>query len=107
MMLYILLQRDAFLNNNISYTYVIILSYIFEGFRMLTQEEEIPDGWRLASLHDTSKYEEEAREAITEEWGICTLVDGKICGPGYKFEIETGSFFDLGHKLATNKGSGM
>ena len=73
---------------------------------MLTREEEIPDGWRLASLHDTSKYEEEAREAITEEWGICTLVDGKICGPGYKFEIETGSFFDLGHKLVTNKGSG-
>lgn len=76
------------------------------GFRMLTQDEEIPDGWRLASLHDTSKYEEEAREAITLEWGICTLVDGKIGGPGYKFEVETGSFFDLGHKLVTNKGSG-
>ena len=73
---------------------------------MLTREEEIPNGWRLASLHDVSKHEEEAHEAFTEEWGRCTLVDGQIKGPGYKFEIETGSFFDLGHKLVTNKGSG-
>ena len=87
-----------------------IVSYLpiyRKGFRMLAREEEIQNGWRLASLNDVTKHEEEAREAINIEWGICTLVDGQIKGPGYKFEVEKGSFFDLGHKLATNKGSGM
>ena len=53
-----------------------------------------------------TKYEEEAREAIMMEWGICTLIDGQIKGRGYKFETEKGSFFELGHKLVTNVSSG-
>ena len=73
---------------------------------MLRQEEEIPTGWRLASLHDVSKYQDKAREAINLQWGICSLVDGKICGAGYKFEVEKGRYPDLGHKLITNSSIG-
>ena len=69
---------------------------------MLTRAEAIPYGWRLASIQDVAKHEEDAKNAISLEWGICTLADGRIKGPGYNFEVERGSFFDLGHKLVAN-----
>ena len=46
-----------------------------------------------------------SRKAIDGEWAICMLVDGKICGPGYGFEVQKGSF-DCGDKLITNMCSG-
>ena len=75
---------------------------------MLFRHDKIPNGWRLASSQDVSKYEKEAREAINSRWAICTLVDGKIKGPGYKFKVENGGTqnIDLGCKLVTNVGSG-
>ena len=69
---------------------------------MLTRAEAIPCGWRLASIQDVTKHEEDAKNAISLEWGICTLADGRIKGPGYDFAVERGSFFDLGHKLVAN-----
>ena len=74
---------------------------------MLTRAEAIPTGWRLASIQDIAKHEEVAKNAITLEWAICTLADGKISGPGYSFDVEKGSFFDLGHKLVANISLGM
>ena len=73
----------------------------FVHFRLLTQDEELPTGWRLASIQDVTKYKEEVRTAINIEWGICTLMDGKIKAPEYKFETEKGSFFDLGYNYKT------
>ena len=73
-----------------------------QRFQMLERAEAIPNGWRLATIHDVLQHEEEAHSAIYLEWGICTLADGKISGSGYQFKIEQGSFFDLGHKLVAN-----
>ena len=76
---------------------------------MLGQEEIIPSGWSLASIQDVTEHQKKARNAIRimgMEWAVCTLVDGKISGPGYNFVVEKGSFFDLGHKLIMNKQSG-
>ena len=69
---------------------------------MLTRAEAIPYGWRLASIQDVAEHGEDAKSAISLEWGICTLADGRIKGPGYDFAVERGSFFDLGHKLVAN-----
>ena len=79
-----------------------------EGFRMLSRHDKIPNGWRLASVHDVTKYEKEAREAINSRWAICTLVDGQIKGSGYKFKVEIGGVQDigLGCRLVTNVESG-
>ena len=75
---------------------------------MLSRLDKIPNGWRLASSQDVSKYEKEAREAISGRWAICTLLDGKIKGSGHKFEVEMGGVKDteLGCKLVTNLGPG-
>ena len=73
-----------------------------QRFQMLERAEAIPNGYRLASIHDVLQHEEEAHSAIYLEWGICTLADGRISGSGYQFKIEQGSFFDLGHKLIAN-----
>ena len=76
---------------------------------MLDQGEIIPSGWSLASIQDVTEHQEEAHKAIrimNMDWAICTLVDGKISGPGYNFVVEKGSFFDLGHKLIINKEPG-
>ena len=69
---------------------------------MMKQSEAIPDGWRVASLDDVSKYRQKAHSAINLQWAICTLDDGKITGPGYNYETEQGCFPNLGHKLAIN-----
>ena len=67
----------------------------------MNKGQAIPRGWRLASVNDVVKYHVLARKAIDGEWAICMLVDGKICGPGYGFEVQKG-FFDCGDKLITN-----
>ena len=71
----------------------------------MKKDEAIPSGWRLASVHDVEKYQAIAQKAIVDEWAICMLVDGKICGSGYGFQVEKG-FFDCGDKLITNMCSG-
>ena len=74
---------------------------------MMKQSEAIPDGWRVASLDDVSKYRQKAHSAINLQWAICTLDDGKITGPGYNYETEQGCFPNLGHKLAINSNVDM
>ena len=65
-------------------------------------EEEFPNGWRFATVDDVLSYPDEAEDAIDQDWIICKLFDGKIGGPGYGYDVEYGSFENLGEKLATN-----
>ena len=69
---------------------------------MMVQRDEIPVGWKLASIEDINKHREKANAAVNQTWAICALQDGKIAGRGYKNEVQRGSFNDLGHKLVTN-----
>ena len=76
--------------------------YIVSGvlaFLMLSTGENIPEGYRLATVKDVTQFQTEARDAITEEWGILTLEDGEIRGSGYGYEVKSGSFGPWGHKL--------
>ena len=75
-------------------------------FVMLSSKEPIPEGFRLATVNDVTRYQDDARNAVTLEWGICFLADGKIMGPGYNYEVHTGSFFDLGHQLIVTDSCG-
>ena len=74
----------------------------------MKQNEEIPVGWRLATTHDVTKFQADARAAITEEGAVCHLADGKIMGwgKGYEFKVEHGTFKDLGFKLIAKYGHG-
>ena len=69
---------------------------------MMVQRDEIPVGWKLASIEDINKHREKANAAVNQTWAICALQDGKIAGRGYNHEVERGSFYELGHKLVTN-----
>ena len=73
----------------------------------MKQSDSIPDGWRVASLDDVSKYRAKAHSAFKTPWDIITVDDGKITGSGYNFETEQGYFPNLGHKLATNSNFDM
>ena len=68
----------------------------------MAQEDEIPVGWKVASIEDINKHQEKANAAVNLTWAICSLQDGKIAGRGYNNEVERGSFHDLGHKLVKN-----
>ena len=76
--------------------------YFLEGFKMMEKSEAMPEGWRVASIDDVTKYQQKAHSAINLQWAICTLDDGKIAGSGYNYETERGYFPDLGHKLTIN-----
>ena len=59
-------------------------------------------------MHDVTKFQVEARAAITEEWAVCTLNDGKIMGwgKGYEYKVEGGVYADCGFKLVAKYGHG-
>ena len=76
--------------------------HLLEGFEMMEKSEAIPEGWRVASLDDVTKYRQKAHSAINLQWAICMLDDGKIAGSGYNYDTERGCFPDLGHKLTIN-----
>ena len=59
-------------------------------------------------MHDVTKFQVEARAAITEEWAICTLNDGKMMGwgKGYEYKVEGGVYADCGFKLVAKYGHG-
>ena len=85
---------------------LVFIYFIVEAFRLLKQDEEIPVGWRLATTHDVTKFQVDARCVITEEWAMCQLADGKISGKGYEFKVEHGTFNELGFKLIAKYGHG-
>jgi len=68
-------------------------------FRMVDIEETIPVGWRLATVADVTEHQQTARFAISGPWSICRLVDGKIAGSGYQYEVQPGNFSGFGDKL--------
>ena len=70
---------------------------------MLSIGDKIPEGYRLATVDDVTNCREEACAAVSLEWAICFLEDGKLEGPGYKHNVESGSFPDLKHKLVVGK----
>ena len=75
---------------------------------MLLVSEKVPEGYRLATVHDVTKFQKEARNGITEKWGVVTLEDGRILGSGYGYRVESGSFESeaTGHKLVITDNQG-
>ena len=74
---------------------------------MLSIEENFPEEYRLATVDDVRELEDEARAAVQQEvWGIVKLKDGKIDGPGYGCNVESGSFTDFTHKLVVTGNHG-
>ena len=71
-------------------------------------DDEIPIGWRLASVQDVREHETEAHAAINITlWGIFALSDGEIHGPGYNFKINEGADEGRQGGLFMKKESGM
>ena len=68
-------------------------------FLMLSSGGEIPVGYRVANVHDVTKFQTEARAAVTEEWGILALEDGQTKGSGYGYKVESKSFSGHAHTL--------
>ena len=57
-------------------------------FLNISSRDEIPSGWRLATINDVTKFTKLAQKAITMEWGIATLADGRIHGSGYGYRVD-------------------
>ena len=70
-------------------------------------DDEIPIGWRLASVQDVREHETEAHAAIKPIWAIYALSDGEIHGSGYNFKINEGADEGRREGLIMKKESGM
>ena len=61
----------------------------------------IEDEWRWASVDDVKAHRTSVEAVLCDNtWYICALMDGKVAGPGYQYEVQYGGHDDdLGHKL--------
>ena len=58
-------------------------------FLNISSLDEIPSGWRLATINDVTKFTKLAQKAVTMKWGISTLADGRIHGRGYGYSVDS------------------
>ena len=51
-----------------------------------------PEGWRIMTVDDVKDHLAECKESMKAfPWAIVRMIDGKIGGAGYKYEIQNGS----------------
>ena len=76
----------------------------------MEQKDEMPPGWRLASVQDVTVHEKEVRDVLSPEkhkYGIFSLSDGHIQGSEYKFLVHKNNVYtNYGQKLAMITDSG-
>ena len=70
-----------------------------EMFQTVPFEETIPIGWSVAAVNDVILHQQESRDAITSEWSVYMLSDGKISGSGDNYGVQSGDFPGLAYKL--------
>ena len=58
-------------------------------FLNISSRDEIPSGWRLATIDDVTKFTKLAQKVVSMEWGISTLADGRIHGRGYGYRVDS------------------
>jgi len=70
-------------------------------FMVENNEDEIFNHWRIARVAEVKQHIEKVKAFMGDhfEWHICALVDGRVSGPGYGYEISTEGGEQLGHKL--------
>jgi hypothetical protein len=89
---------------------IYILKNKGRKFLLLTMEEAIPAGYRLATVEDVTENGNAARAAIAQDsgspWVQIKLKNGKIYGEGYGYKVESGSSAGSGLKLAVTGNHG-
>jgi len=71
------------------------------GFQLISSDEAVWPGYRLARREEVEGNMEEVQIAITDEWAIVELEDGEISGSGYKWAIGKEKRDRYGEKLLT------
>ena len=65
-----------------------MLARTWPKFLNIPSRDDIPPGWRLATVNDVRQFPQLAQTEITHRDGISTLADGRICGKGKGYEVD-------------------
>ena len=58
------------------------------------RRDQLPEGYIMMTIQDVRNNFDDCKAALsTFPWAIVALLDGKVAGSGYRYEIQTGSDF--------------